>query len=461
MDSLQNLVDINDYIKIDEIGKGSYGSVWKVQNRFTKEFCAAKFLGNIDKNNEKYIVNEIKIMSEYPNDTIVSFIGYALKDFEGKDNIVIIMKLYNYGTLKNCNNFLSPRQKKNILAGIAFGMNHLHKNGIIHRDLKPANIFIDDNIKPIIADFGIAKKITKDDSEQTFHKYTPIYCAPEAFEAKYSTKSDVYSFAILMYELITKREPYPDIKNSFILYNFVTNGQRPKFFAEDKIDEKIKELIEKCWANAPEARPTFEDIFYKLSQINSPNGEYIEKLQKKMTKKKEKKSTKKKLFSNEIETKINSLEKENASLKERMSKQEDEIKHQTEQNEIKINEISNKYERMIINLTSSINKIEERMKNEVSSNNFSLKIQIDSLERENKSLKERMIRQERKIEHNEMRISELEDDYERMMRNLNSSIKRIEKEMENEDGSKRISLRNQIEALEKENESLREQMEGQ
>ena len=221
MESKENLLDINDFNYIKEIGKGSYSIILLIEKKDTGELYAAKLLGPKNDTNEKYINNEIKIMSKFPHQIIMPFEGFALKDFDGKDNVIIIMKYFQRGSIDKYINEYTKRMIQQILAGIAFGMMHLHKHNIIHRDLKPENILIDDRCRPIISDFGISKFFEKEEIDQTFGKYTPKYCAPEALSlAKYSTKSDVYSYSILMFQLITKQDPYPDIKNQFQMFNY-------------------------------------------------------------------------------------------------------------------------------------------------------------------------------------------------------------------------------------------------
>lgn len=104
-----------------------------------------------------------------------------------------------------------------------------------------------------------------------------------------------------------------------------------------------------------------------------------------------------------------------------------------QKNEAKIPDIEINYEDIIFNLTSSIKKLEERMKNEINCKNKTLKNKITSLEKENASLKERMIKQEDKIKHhtqqNEKIISEIDNNYEGTALNLSLSIQKIEEQM--------------------------------
>ena len=150
-------------------------------------------------------------------------------------------------------------------------MMYLHQHHIIHRDLKPENVLLDDNFEPLLTDFGISRLVTTEESvRQSNATGTFIYMAPELLgEGEYSGKSDVYSFAILMYEVVTNLVPYPEISggkgNPFGLSSKIIEANyRPQFTVP--VQEPIKQLIEKCWSSNPKERPTFQEIYNRLAR---------------------------------------------------------------------------------------------------------------------------------------------------------------------------------------------------
>jgi len=151
-------------------------------------------------------------------------------------------------------------------------MNFLHRSGILHRDLKPDNLLVmslNVNAPAMIklSDFGSSRSI----NEELARNYTagigtPIYMAPEILTKEaYSVKADVYSFAVLLYELYDEKTPYEDFKHSWDVAKYVTEGKRPPRI-EGCPDEYWK-IIEKCWVQEPTDRPTFEEILKDFQDI--------------------------------------------------------------------------------------------------------------------------------------------------------------------------------------------------
>ena len=126
----------------------------------------------------------------------------------------ILKKIQNHDGPQNyCNT-----NRQIILIGISRGMKYLHDRNILHRNLKPGNILLDSDFNPHITDFGLSKIVESGHPySQSLIVGTLPYMAPELFKGnKYSQKTDVYSFGILMYEVVTDLPPFPDLENKKI-----------------------------------------------------------------------------------------------------------------------------------------------------------------------------------------------------------------------------------------------------
>lgn len=272
-------IDINKFEK--RIKKGGFGSVYLVREKETDQLYAAKVVDCDDsvEQCQKLIDREIGIMMLANHPTIIKFISFSLQDFQGENNVTIIMEFASKGSLADVlnkiQNFDGPQDYSNttrqkILIGVARGMKYLHDRNIIHRDLKPGNILLDDDFHPHITDFGLSKFYEVNHSKsQSQIVGTLSYMSPEVIKGcQYGTKADVYSFGILMFEVLTDSVPYPEFeKGNLTDFDFrikvVNESYRPKF--EYSIKETLKELIENCWSNEIESRPNFGEIFEKLT----------------------------------------------------------------------------------------------------------------------------------------------------------------------------------------------------
>eukprot|EP01100_Stratorugosa_tubuloviscum_P009291 TRINITY_DN3888_c0_g1_i1.p1 TRINITY_DN3888_c0_g1~~TRINITY_DN3888_c0_g1_i1.p1 ORF type:complete len:181 (+),score=80.73 TRINITY_DN3888_c0_g1_i1:2-544(+) len=160
-------------------------------------------------------------------------------------------------------NILATRIAIDVVRGMCF----LHINDILHRDLKSKNILLDINWTAKVCDFGISKELASYDNQMTVMQGTIAWMAPEILEhSPYNQSSDVYSFAIVLWELISKQKPYEEFNFEFNheIIEIVKQGIRPTI--TDNCPLLFKQLMIQCWnANAIE-RPTFEQILQQLTQ---------------------------------------------------------------------------------------------------------------------------------------------------------------------------------------------------
>ncbi|KAH9606546.1 hypothetical protein KSS87_000533 [Heliosperma pusillum] len=159
-----------------------------------------------------------------------------------------------------------PLQKLIPLAlEIARGMEYVHSQGIIHRDLKPENVLIDQDFHMKIADFGIAcEEVHCDPFSDDPGTYR--WMAPEMIKHKhYGRKVDVYSFGLMLWEMIAGSIPYEDMSPIVAAFAVVNKNLRPSFPKD--CPSAMRALIEQCWSTQPDKRPEFWQVVKVLEEF--------------------------------------------------------------------------------------------------------------------------------------------------------------------------------------------------
>jgi hypothetical protein len=200
----------NNFIELDNIGNGSYGSVYKVYHKYEKNLYAIKkvhITNELIKDNTD-IFREIQLFSKLNHKNIVRYYSSWLDDYDNNSTLYIQMELCESTFRDYLNNI---REDESIEKRIFYfnqiveGIKYLHDNNIIHRDIKPSNIlFIDDTVK--ICDFGLARNVnsTINIMNGSSEVGTSFYRAPEIDTHNYNNKIDVYSLGIILIELLLK-----------------------------------------------------------------------------------------------------------------------------------------------------------------------------------------------------------------------------------------------------------------
>ncbi|XP_051501869.1 tyrosine-protein kinase SRK2-like [Myxocyprinus asiaticus] len=249
--------------KIKKLGSGEFAEVWQGRWNNTTDVAIKEF-----KVSSPNIKTEIEIMKELCHKRLLKLYGVCTID----KPIWIITELMKNGSLKKF--LISHKEQQDLefpllmdfAVQITEGMIYL-ENKIVHRDLRADNILLTDMQSCKIADFGLAELSLTGNQRSSSDMKVPVkWMAPEIFENKcYTSKSDVWSFGILLTEIVTYGDdPYPG-QDKITCIRAVQRGQRME--RPPGCPEALYDIMLLCWRSKPEERPTFTELKEKLMAL--------------------------------------------------------------------------------------------------------------------------------------------------------------------------------------------------
>lgn len=303
----------------NELGKGASAVVYRGQYRGSP--VAVKCIRTMSDSfaTEDRLRRELRNASRLRNPHIVEFRGAAWDHEDGPNsprNVLLVTELMAGGNLRESLNCLSEDSGLaidsfvNIALQIARGIEYLHAEGLAHRDIKSANILLTErlpkytnrfsaNVRAKIADFGLSKYIDKATGGGTVMQSimepgrleaTYAYLAPEAFGGDKSNvlrrdvesddetsggrydemakKRDIYALGVLFWEMLTGKIPWAGVSLPDVYVRVCVRSDRPTPSLDDSsVDRKFHRLIDRCWAQNPQRRPSARSIVAKLEKF--------------------------------------------------------------------------------------------------------------------------------------------------------------------------------------------------
>lgn len=253
----------------EELGTGFFADVYR--GRWKNHInVAIKIIKSDSELNHQEFVREVEMLKRLRHRHLISLFAVCTES----PPYYIVTELMEKGSLLT---FLRGPEGKHqdivslvdMGAQVADGMSYLEENNSIHRDLAARNVLVGEGYICKVADFGLARVIKEPFYVIEDKKIPYKWTAPEAIShGRFSSKSDVWSFGVLLYEIITFGGiPYPGSSNQEV-FDQVTSGYRMP--CPPKCPGFLYNVMKECWNDEPEDRPTFKSLKHRLdSSITS------------------------------------------------------------------------------------------------------------------------------------------------------------------------------------------------
>ncbi|CAH8559742.1 unnamed protein product [Schistosoma curassoni] len=267
------------------IGRGTFGTVYR--GKWHGEVAIKRIDFDPEDVDDSIRVEafkrEVALLHKTRHENLVLFMGACMK----APDLAIVTQLSRgetlYHLIHDRDNIMPINRTISIASQIAKGMGYLHAKGIVHRDLKTRNLFLEDNSRVVIGDFGVFNfvRLCKKAKWGNYLNVPPFwlcYIAPEIIHAlnigyvlatttnelPLTTSSDVFAFGTVWYELLTNEYPFKGLPAEAVTY-LVGHGVKPNLRIQCPKD--FKEILVQCWAYSPCKRPEFTTLVKLLDRL--------------------------------------------------------------------------------------------------------------------------------------------------------------------------------------------------
>lgn len=273
--NLDGTIAQKDIVLIKKIGEGQYGDVWQAKYHGFPVACKILKRQLTPKDAEKAL-EELRLMTRLKHPNVVLLMGACLNE---KRQIMIVTEYASRGDLRQVAPMIGSLARRLKMAlDVASGLAWLHAHNIVHRDLKLPNLLVFEDWSVKVGDFGLSLQL-EDGVEINRFGGNVKYSAPEILKARYDDsimsypyceQTDVYSFGLMLWELITLKPLFvrpKEYKGKKGLAKYVLEGHRPAL--EKHWPESLQKLLSDCWHEVQSMRPRFRDIIAQWDTITT------------------------------------------------------------------------------------------------------------------------------------------------------------------------------------------------
>ena len=242
-------VQIGRYRVESVLGSGAFGRVYRCYDGVLKRSVAVKVPHRHLLDTPEVYLEEARVLARLEHPAIVPVHDAGLTE----DGMCYVVSRFIEGSNLKTRNEDAPlarREAVQLVATMAEALHHAHLHGIVHRDVKPANILIDRQLRPYLADFGLALR-EEDLGQRGKGAGTPVYMSPEQARSEGHSvdgRSDIFSLGMVFYELLTATRPFRGSSTAEILERIRMLEPRPPRQIDDTIPKELERICLKALA---------------------------------------------------------------------------------------------------------------------------------------------------------------------------------------------------------------------